>query len=235
MMPPAEISAVHLWVMAAGLTAAGYLFGSIPFGLLVGLWKNVDIRTKGSCNIGATNAGRVLGKRYFYIVLLLDLLKGFVPTAAAGLWLRLNGFFEHSPVVGTTIWLAVAFAAVAGHNWPCWLGFKGGKGVSASLGVVLAIYPYYTFPGLAAFAIWIVVVAVTRYVSIGSIVAGLGFLIGLGLLFAFHPAWRIGDHWPLAAFAAVMVGLLIFRHRTNIARLRSGTENKFMAKAEGAS
>jgi len=215
-----------------GLTAFAYLLGSIPFGLLLGLAKGVDIRTRGSCNIGATNAGRVLGKRYFYLALLLDLAKGFVPTFLAGWVLRSHNAFAENAALACAYWLMVGFAAVAGHNWPCWLKFKGGKGVATSLGIVLAIYPYYTWPGVVAFGVWILMVAITGYVSVGSMAAAVVFLATLCLLFVFHPRWQLAGHWPLLIFASLMVTTLIWRHRGNITRLRSGTENKFMAVRE---
>lgn len=214
--------------MLIGLVLFAYLVGSIPFGLMIGLSKGIDIRQAGSHNIGATNAGRVLGKRVFVIVLILDLLKGFVPTVLAGAVLAWRGWFTSQVPLACGFWLGVGFAAVAGHNWSCWLRFTGGKGVATSLGVVLAIYPYYTYPGIVALATWIVLVALTRYVSVGSMSAAVMFLVTLVLLFVFHDSWRIADHWPLLAFAAFMVAMLIFRHRSNIERLRRGTENKFV-------
>jgi len=228
----AGLMGIHHKLVA--LVMLGYLLGSIPFGLLIGLIKGVDIRTAGSRNIGATNAGRVLGRKFFVVVLILDLLKGLIPTGLAGWMLSSAGVLSESATVGCFYWLMVGFAAVAGHNWPCWLKFKGGKGVATSLGVVLAIYPYYTYPGLVALVVWIVMVWITKYVSVGSISAAIVFLLTLLVLFLVHPSWRVVDHWPLLAFAAGMVVVLIFRHRSNIERLRRGTENKFMA-GDGAS
>jgi len=209
------------------IVPTGYLFGSIPFGLLIGLVRGVDIRRHGSGNIGATNAGRLLGRKFFFIALILDLLKGLIPTAAAGWVLKTTGAFADQGSLACAAWLAVGFAAVAGHNWSCWLRFKGGKGVATSLGMVLAIYPYYTYPGLIALAVWVLVVLVTGYVSLGSIFAAIGFITALGVLFGLHGAWRLGVHWPLLAFAVFMAVMLIVRHRGNIRRLRNGTESKF--------
>lgn len=218
------------WLLA--LVPAAYLVGSIPFGLLVGLARGIDIREQGSRNIGATNAARVLGKRFFVIVLVFDALKGLAPTVVAGWLLHTRSAVHDNPPLACAAWLAVGFAAVAGHNWPCWLKFKGGKGVATSLGVVLAIYPYYTWPGLMALAVWILLVLITGYVSVGSIAAAAAFLLTLIVLFIIHPAWQVADHWPLLAFATGMVAVLIFRHRTNIHRLRTGTESKFIQTAK---
>ena len=162
------------------LMVFAYLVGSIPFGFLLGKFRGIDIREHGSFNIGATNAGRVLGKRYFFVVLLLDAAKGFLPTLVAGkILFQSNAAHQWLNL----LWLIIAFSAISGHNWPVWLKFKGGKGVATSLGVVLAIYPYYTYPGLIAFLCWIVVVKITRYVSLGSIMAAGTFLLSYILFF----------------------------------------------------
>jgi glycerol-3-phosphate acyltransferase PlsY len=218
------LSGIPLLYQLIGLISFAYLMGSISFAYLVGRWKGIDLREHGSKNVGATNAGRVLGRRFFLIVFLLDVLKGFLPTLLAGQILFQSGV---SRQVSFLLWLVVGFAAIAGHNWPCWLKFKGGKGVSTSLGVVLAIYPYYTFPGLIAMATWIVLVKISGYVSLGSVIAAAVFAIGYFILILCLPTWTIRDQWPMLAFAALMSGLLILRHASNIRRLREGTENKF--------
>jgi glycerol-3-phosphate acyltransferase PlsY len=215
----AEIPFTHKIVLLALLA---YGFGSIPFGFLFGKLKGVDLRLHGSKNIGATNAGRVLGKKYFFLVLLLDAAKGFLPTALAGKIL-LQSEITHWTFI---LWLLVAFCAIAGHNWPCWLKFKGGKGVATSLGVVLALYPYYTWPGLIAFGVWILVYKFSGFVSLGSIVAATVFLLSYLAMVLLIPDWTVRQQWPLILFATVMIGVLILRHSGNIQRLRAGTENK---------
>jgi acyl phosphate:glycerol-3-phosphate acyltransferase len=205
------------------LALLAYMVGSIPFGFLFGKLKGVDLRLHGSKNIGATNAGRVLGKKYFILVLLLDAAKGFLPTALAGQFLFSPGI---SPQWSFALWLCVAFFAIAGHNWPCWLKFKGGKGVATSLGVVLALYPYYTWPGMIAFGVWILVYKISGFVSLGSIIAALLFLLSYLAMVILLPGWTFREQWPLVLFASAMIGVLILRHSGNIRRLCSGTENK---------
>jgi glycerol-3-phosphate acyltransferase PlsY len=207
-----------------GLMVFSYLMGSISFAYLIGRLKGIDLRQHGSKNVGATNAGRVLGRKYFIIVFLLDALKGFVPTFLAG---QILFHPDVNQSVSFMLWLAAAFCAIAGHNWPCWLKFKGGKGVSTSLGVVLAIYPYFTFPGLLGLATWIILVKISGYVSLGSIIASAMFAISYFVLLLIVPSWKLADQWVLLTFATLMSGLLIFRHSGNIQRLRQGTENKF--------
>ena len=207
-----------------------YLTGSIPFGFIFGKLKGIDIREHGSKNIGATNAGRVLGKQYFYLSLILDALKGFIPTFIAGNILfsqaetHINDINEQWLYL---IWLAVAFCAVAGHNWPCWLKFKGGKGVATSLGIVMAIYPYYTFPGIIALISWLIIVKASGYVSLGSMLSATVFLLSFIFMLILFPDWQIKSLWPLLVFSIIMVAILIYRHKSNIKRLRQGTENKF--------
>jgi acyl phosphate:glycerol-3-phosphate acyltransferase len=218
------LTKIPLVCQVIGLCLFSYFIGSIPFGFLLGRFKGIDLRRQGSNNIGATNAGRVLGKKYFFLVLLLDAAKGFIPTLIAG-QILFRDKASHSWL--NLLWLLVAFFAIAGHNWPCWLRFKGGKGVATSLGVVLAIYPYYTYPGLIAFGVWIVLVKLTGYVSLGSIAAAASFLLGYFFLLITQTSWTLTEQWPLLIFASFMVSVLILRHGTNIRRLRTGTENKF--------
>jgi glycerol-3-phosphate acyltransferase PlsY len=208
------------------LIAAAYLLGSVPFGLIVGRAKGIDPRTAGSGNIGATNLGRLLGKKFFFLVFALDMLKGMLPVVLAGLLLR-NRPDDPMKFAG---WLLVAFAAIAGHMFSVFLGFKGGKGVATSCGVLLGLWPYYTFPGLVALAVFIVTFKVSRYVSLGSILAALSFpaayvAIGLGM------GWPVfGAQLPLLIFGLLIAAMIVFKHRTNIARLQAGTEPKFVKR-----
>lgn len=202
------------------LIPAGYLVGSIPFGLLVGLARGVDVRQKGSGNIGATNVGRLLGGKFFALVFALDVLKGMAPMLAAGLVL---GFAAHTPL-GYLLWLLVGFAAVLGHMFSVFLGFRGGKGVATSTGMMLGLWPYYTLPLLAAAAVFGAAFWRTRIVSLGSILGAITLPIAyaaMGLLF-----WptHLPAQWPLLAFAVIVATMIVYKHRSNITRLRAGNE-----------
>jgi glycerol-3-phosphate acyltransferase PlsY len=209
------------------LIPAAYLIGSIPVGLIVGRAKGIDPRRAGSGNIGATNLGRLLGGRIFALVFSLDLLKGALPTLAAGALLR----FDPADRTGYLLWILVGFAAVMGHLFSLFLGFKGGKGVATSTGVLVGIYPYFTIAAVIAVVVWLVVFGITRYVSAGSIVGSLSFplaYVAIGTL----AGWPILDaQLPLLIFAVLIAGLIVYRHRGNIARLRAGTENRFAGKS----
>lgn len=217
----------------ACLVPAAYLIGSIPFGLLIGLSKGVDVRTAGSGNIGASNVGRLLGKRFFFLVFLLDLLKGLLPMAAAGAIAR-RGSAGGAGASIYEIVLLVALAPILGHMFSVFLRFKGGKGVATSAGVVLGLWPYYTLPGLIMIAVFIVTVYVTRYISVGSIAAAIVFplsYLGIALAREWDP---FGRQLPLLLFALLVAAMITWKHRTNIARLRAGTENRLGQKPAAA-
>ena len=209
-----------------GLIPLAYLVGSIPFGLIVGRAKGIDVRKAGSGNIGATNVGRLLGKKFFFLVFFLDLLKSFIPmTIASAIVLNMSEVDREWRV--HLIWLLVGFAAVLGHMFSAFLEFKGGKGVATSAGMMLGLFPYFTLPGIVAVIVFIVVFFAFRYVSLGSIVSAISFPI---LYFAFGKwrGWDItGTQRPLLIFAVLLAGLIVYKHRSNIARLLNGTENKF--------
>jgi len=214
-------------IIFAGMPLAAYVIGATPFGLLMGKLKGVDIRSLGSGNVGATNVGRVLGARWGYLCFLLDVAKGFVPVLLAGFYIRsADGLIP--PADRQAAWLIVAIAAILGHVLPFWLGFKGGKGVATGLGAVCGVWPYLTQAGLAALAIWIIVTLLSRYVSLGSIVAAAAFPV----MFLVLNLIRLGDWqqvlrlWPMGVFAIVLPAVVIVRHRSNIRRLLAGTENK---------
>jgi acyl phosphate:glycerol-3-phosphate acyltransferase len=204
----------------AVLVPVAYLLGSVPFGLIVGKSKGVDPRKAGSGNIGATNVGRLLGKRFFAIVFTLDLLKGLLPMLAAAYVLR-----GESPDRNTyVLWLAVGAAAILGHMFSLFLGFKGGKGVATSTGVLLGLWPYYTIPGLIGAAVWLVAFKVWRYVSLASILGSVAFPVAY-VCIALALRWDVlGAQLPLLVFAVAMAALITYKHRSNIARLRAGTE-----------
>ena len=214
------------------LTAlAAYLVGSIPFGFLVAKAKGIDIRAVGSGNIGATNAMRVLGKPVGIFVLLMDVLKGyaacaFLPPLIFN-WLAphfsgLFVYFQNEPVeLQTRFYVVAGIFAVLGHNYTCWLKFKGGKGIATTAGVYLALAPWAV---LVAFAVFILAIAVTRYASVGSIAAAIAL-----------PAtvWVMTPHNLFLGIVTTALGVLaIYKHKSNIQRLMAGTENRFGKKKE---
>lgn len=227
-------------VSLGALIGASYLLGSIPFALLIGRRCGVDIRRAGSGNIGATNLTRLVGWRVGVPAFVLDVLKGTVPMLAARVLFGRLGWTadaDHAPRMYCW-WLMTGGAAILGHVFPVYLGFRGGKGVATSLGVVLGLWPYYTLPGLACFALWIVVFVWSRYVALASVVAATAFppaYLGLGLALSWGPS---GRQLPLLVFAVVMALLVVYRHRSNLQRLLAGQENRFGARppsgAEGS-
>lgn len=218
---------VGAWVCAA------YLAGSVPFGLLIGRAHGIDIRAHGSKNIGATNVGRVLGRRAGIACFALDMLKGFVPTLLAGLALGTAGRVDPPPDASWA-WLAVAGAAVAGHMFPPWLAFRGGKGVATGFGAILAVVPLLTIPAAGALVVWLGTLRVSRYVGLSSCVAAAslplltalqpGLLRAAGLGRAGAPG--LGTVAPHLAVGAILAALVIYRHRGNLARTLRGTESR---------
>ncbi len=215
------------------LIPVAYLVGSIPFGLIVGLARGVDVRAAGSGNIGATNVGRLLGKQFFFLVFFLDLMKSLVPMAIAS-WI-VHGTPEaqrDAPLY--FVWLLVGFAAVMGHMFSLFLRFKGGKGVATSAGVVLGLYPYFTLAGLAVVGVFLAVFFTSRYVSLGSIAAAFAFPV-LYFVIGTSFGWPIlTRQLPLLVFAIVMASLVVWKHRSNIVRLRNGTESRSNAASRSA-
>ena len=198
-------------LLLALLVSAAYLLGSIPNGLLIARLKGVDLQKVGSGNIGATNVFRCVGKGWGVLAFVLDAIKGFVP---AFCFPRL---MEAAP---PWLGLACGIAAVAGHNWPVWLKFKGGKGVSTSAGMLLGIAPAAVGIGFAVFAL---AVALTRFVSLGSILAAVA-VAGSGV-------WLYGaDNRLLAGALIVMGALVVLKHRANVGRLLKGTEPRIVGK-----
>jgi glycerol-3-phosphate acyltransferase PlsY len=215
------------------LIPLAYLVGSIPFGLIVGLSKGVDPRKSGSGNIGATNVARLLGKKFFFFVFTLDLCKSLVPMLiASGIAHRVAP--EQRGATLYLLWLLVGFAAVLGHMFSVFLKFTGGKGVATSAGVMLGLWPYFTWPGLVAIALFIVVFYVWRYISLGSITGAIALPVAY-LIIGLARGWPVFDsQLPLLIFGLLMAGLIIYKHRTNIARLRAGTEPRFTSKPPGS-
>lgn len=197
----------------------GYLLGSIPTGYLVARAKGVDIRKLGSGNIGATNVFRVLGKAAGIFVLTVDALKGWA--AARGLSLLVADHLLPPDAPGSAReWLAIiaGIAAILGHNYTCWLQFKGGKGIATSAGVLVALVPW---AALVSVGVWIVVFALGRYVSLASIVAAAGLPLAV---------WLTNGTPTLIGITLCLGALAIYRHKGNIQRLLNGTENRFGRK-----
>jgi glycerol-3-phosphate acyltransferase PlsY len=191
-------------VVEALLVLSGYLAGSLPFGYwLTRAFRGVDIRTVGSGNIGATNVWRTFGARLGLAVMLLDTLKGLVPALVATLW------------VGSLWGVAAGAAAMLGHSRPVFLKFaRGGKMVATCGGAFLGVAP--VVGGIGA-AVWIIVFAACRYASVASITAA----VALPVI-----ALALREPWPVVAFAVAAGLAVLFLHRTNIRRLRTGTETK---------
>jgi len=200
--------------------AASYFLGSIPTGFLVARARGIDIRSVGSGNIGATNVFRTLGKTAGILVMLADAAKGFLACClVAPVMTRLLTVQEaSSPAVLENFKIAAGIAAILGHNYTCWLGFKGGKGVATTAGVLLALFPKAFLVGLG---VWLLVLAVSRYVSLASITAA------AALPFA---VWLGGASGTLIAVATFLGALAIYKHRSNIGRLLNGTEHRFGRK-----
>src|SRR5215212_1642364 len=166
------------------LAAVSYFLGSIPFGLIVGLSKGIDPRQAGSGNIGATNVARLLGGKFFALVFSLDLLKSLLPMLAAYYLLRRAHLTSDQLDAKLLLaWLLVGFAAIVGHMFPIYIGFKGGKGVATSAGLILGLWPYYTLPALIALGVFLITFFTWRYVSLGSIASALRFPLAY-ILFA---------------------------------------------------
>lgn len=199
------------YLLGSVLILPSYLFGAIPFAyLIVRAVKGVDIRTVGSGNVGATNAGRVLGFRYFLLIFTLDVVKGALPTYLIP---KLAPTLPALPVL-------VALAAILGHNFPIYLKFKGGKGVATSLGALAVLDPIASGSTVVAFILFLLV---TRFVSMSSVLAGLVFVLVHFL--------RVERPWGReeVAMSVVTIGLLAMltvRHRANFVRIASGTEPK---------
>ena len=200
---------MNLVIIALG----AFLLGSIPTGYLVARAKGIDIRQHGSGNIGATNVFRTLGKPVGILVFVIDALKGF-----AAVWLasRFGGGSDWPVIIA-------AVGAIAGHNYTPWLGFKGGKGIATSAGVLIALMPWAV---LAIALVWFAVFFATRYVSLASISAAAALPAAVGALWFYG----CGGSAPLLGFSVLIAALAIWRHRSNIERLMAGTEHRFDRK-----
>jgi glycerol-3-phosphate acyltransferase PlsY len=200
------------------LLALAYLAGSVPFGYLTGrVVGKIDIRQHGSGNVGATNVGRVLGSRWGLVVLVLDLLKGLVPVAVLPYL-----FFSAGDAARVHWQVAAGTVAILGHMFPCWLGFRGGKGVATALGVIVCLGGWATVAAAAAFGLSF---AIWRIVSLSSILAALSF--AACQIVRLWPELFAQNQWSLTVFSLLVPVLIVVRHRGNIARLWRGEEPKY--------
>jgi len=209
--------------------AAGVLIGGIPFGYLTGHFVlKDDIRSYGSGNIGATNVGRVLGWNWGAFVLLLDALKGLIPTLGAAYYagkmvIIPDGWVNHAAV-------AAGLSSIMGHMYPIYLRLRGGKGVATALGVVIVLAPRALGVALIVF---VVVLGFSRRIALASMLAAVTFGAAW-MLIAGDEAWTMATS-SLTAFAIIVPLLIIWRHRSNIERLLSGTEPEFTETGHDAS
>ena len=200
------------------IIASSYLIGSVPWGFIFARAKGINIRQKGSGNIGAANAARVMGRKWGYVVFLCDFFKGFV---SVKLGLMIAEFLQADPVVASVL---AASAAVIGHDYPIWLGFKGGKGIATLAGVVLGVFPPLVCVSFGI--VWGVVFLLERYTSLASICA----VVALPIVAALIVAKNEAGFQLLIGFCVIMAALALWRHRSNIVRLLNGTENRFGKK-----
>lgn len=196
------------------LFVGAYIIGSIPTSYLFGrMLKGIDIREHGSGNVGATNALRVLGTKFGIITLVIDMFKGFLPVFVA------MKLFPGDDLAA----ISTGICTIVGHIFTLFLSFKGGKGVATSAGVFIALLPVALAVCLAVF---VIVVALSRYVSLGSIIAAL-------TLFVWELIHNLQNDWShvwLFIFVTLLVTMIILRHKSNISRLLAGTENKISFK-----
>lgn len=222
-----------------------FLLGSIPFGLIIANLKGINIREHGSGNIGATNVLRVVGKKYGITCLVLDALKGLIPVVVGISLIRFSGMRNPMTVGALAPWSAefpmltaqvcqvlTGLFAILGHNYSPWVGFKGGKGIATSAGVLIALMPAAV---VILMVVWLLVFLISRYVSLASVAAA-AVLPVLTLWGSwFHGKIQDGT-WnkPLFVFSILIAALAIWKHRTNLQRLLAGTEHRFTRKTKSA-
>ena len=202
------------WLLLAAIVS--YLIGSVPSGYIAGKIAGTDIRTVGSGNIGATNVTRSLGKRYGYPVFLADFGKGPLVIFVARMLARQSGHFVSADLFA----IVAAVFCVLGNTFPIWLGFRGGKGVAVSAGLLFALMPW---AALLVMLVWLAMFYLTGYVSLASIIAALALPVSVLALLLFKQMTQ----WWFLYVAIGLTGLVVLRHRSNISRLVRGTEERF--------
>jgi glycerol-3-phosphate acyltransferase PlsY len=218
-----------LW---AALPVAAYLVGSFPTAHLLARSRGVDLGAVGSKNYGATNLGRTLGRSWGILCFVVDALKGALPVLAAG-WL-LGALGAPAGGISTATawcWLATALAAILGHTLSPWIGFKGGKGVATGFGALAAMWPVLTLPAGLAILLWAAILAVSRIMSLASMVAAISIPCSV-LVAALAASGLAGVRAavPFLVATGVIAAFVVWKHRANIARMRAGTEPKVGAK-----
>ncbi len=220
--------------------AAAFLCGSIPFGVLIAKTKGVNLRAVGSGNVGATNVGRALGRKWGFICFALDALKGALPVLIIG---HINEVLGHQvntiALNALTLWIVIAVAAIAGHIFSPWLKFKGGKGVATGFGALVAMWPVLTYPMLIALAVWIMCMKLSRIVSLASLIAASTLPISAILILPWNASApsaaplatttlepTTGTPMPAVIACALICALVFVTHRANIKRLFLGTESR---------
>ena len=202
-----------------------YFAGGIPFGVLIAKMKDVNIREHGSKNIGATNVGRVLGKKLGMICFVLDVMKGALPVLIVGLAAGVFGnSMEHIETNEMLLWICVVLASLLGHMYSPFLKFGGGKGVATTFGGMVAMWPLLTVPVLIAFLAWAITLKATKMISLASLVAAV-------VLFADAIASvmlnaTLEHAWPLLAVTGLITTMVFWKHRSNIGRIIRGEEPK---------
>ncbi|MEM8783379.1 MAG: glycerol-3-phosphate acyltransferase [Planctomycetota bacterium] len=226
---------VIFWVLAFGC-------GSVPFAVILGRVKGVDIRKVGSGNPGATNLGREVGRKWGFLCFVLDLVKGLLPVlafkgvgiaragtgwdwveaVADGSW---SGGVEHLSTTLAAQWVGLGLAAVLGHMFSPWIGFKGGKGAATGLGAALGLFPFVTLPGLVCGAVWVVSSKLSGYIGVSSCLAS-SLLPILTLVNGNRLGLASGPLMVFVGLTALLAALVIVRHRGNLQRTFKGTEPK---------
>jgi acyl phosphate:glycerol-3-phosphate acyltransferase len=207
-------------IIFAAIGIAAYFFGSVPWAFIIGRINGIDIRKHGSGNTGATNVMRVLGRKWGILCFVLDFLKGFLPVIAVKILVS-HKFLTSD---ADALVIVAGIAAVAGHIWSVFLGFKGGKGMATGGGVLVGIAPYsFICTGL----IWIIVFYSTRYVSAASIIAAAALPVS-SFVFSVTGLWKLSA--PFQIFLLALAVVTIVKHHSNIRRLINGTEHKFEKK-----
>ncbi|MEO1277838.1 MAG: glycerol-3-phosphate 1-O-acyltransferase PlsY [Planctomycetota bacterium] len=217
-------------LVAIALTIAAFAIGSIPFGYLIARSKGVNIFEEGSGNIGATNVKRVLGPGPGNLCFALDVAKGLIPSLTTGLALGTLGNLD-APVGMVWIWLLTPVAAVLGHMFSPWIGFRGGKGVATGLGALLGVFWVLTVSVVLAFLLWLIVLKTSRYVGLASVCAAGSVPVWAAALPTAANGSFPPSAVPMVSIAAVLALLVIARHTGNLRRIVAGTEPKIRSRA----